>query len=689
VSADATGTGTRLVGVDVGGTFTDLILLDPSLPGGLRIAKVPTTVDNQADGVLAALSSAGVDVAALDQIVHGTTTTTNALLERKIARVGLITTKGFRDVLELGRRTRPTSYGLTGAFEPLIERQYRLEVAERVDADGEILVPLDEDGVRDAARALKEMGCDAVVVHFLHSYANRTHEERATALIRETWPEAEVTAGSAILSEFREYERGTTAAVNAAVQPVLRRYLSRLQGALAERGYRRELLVMQGNGGTLAAGRAAESAVNTVMSGPASGVMAAATVGARSGFPNVITYDMGGTSSDVALIRDGKPEIHAELDLEYGMPIHVPMVDVHTIGAGGGSIARIDEAGLLRVGPESAGARPGPICYGRGGTEPTITDANLVLGRLDPDALLAVDAPVTLADVRGAVETRIARPLGLSVEDAASAILRIGNDKMAGAVRMVSLARGHDPRDFALFAFGGAGPLHATALAAELGIPRVVIPARPGITNAIGCAVADLRNDYVNTLNSPLADLDMTNVHAILAEQEAAGRAAIAGEGVAVEDIVCRRSVDMQFQGQSHILSVPIDSATPSREQLASLFQHAYWERFAVDLPEIRPVLVNLHTAVLGRRPEISVAAFAGTDSRARSFEEARETRRQVWFEQGGWQDTPIYRRDRLPAGGPLEGPAIVAQFDATTVIEPGQSAETDANGNLVIHLTP
>jgi N-methylhydantoinase A len=680
-------TGPRLVGVDVGGTFTDLILLDPTAPGGLRLAKVPTTTDNQAGGVLAALDKVGADLATIDQIVHGTTTTTNALLERKTARTGLITTKGFRDILELGRRTRPTSYGLTGAFEPLIARQDRLEVAERVDAEGAVLTPLDEDGVRAAATALKTAGCEAVVIHFLHSYANQAHEKRAVELVREVWPDADVTAGSAILSEFREYERGTTAAVNAAVQPVLRRYLARLTDALSERGYRRELLVMQGNGGTVAAPLAAEHAVNTVMSGPASGVMAAATVGARSGFPNVITYDMGGTSSDVALIRDGKPSIHAELDLEYGMPIHVPMVDVHTIGAGGGSIARVDEAGLLRVGPESAGAMPGPICYGRGGTEPTVTDANLVLGRLDPDALLAVDAPVTLADIEAIIQAKVGVPLGLSVEDAAAAILRIGNDKMAGAIRMVSLARGHDPRDFALFAFGGAGPLHATALAAELAIPRVVIPARPGITNAIGCVVADLRHDFVNTVNAPLPDLDMDQVHALLAEQEASGRRVIADEAVEIEDVICRRSVDMQFLGQSHILSVEIDSATPSREDLAALFQSAYWARFAVDLPEIRPVLVNLHTAVLGRRKPIPIDAFAGTAARAETVEAAVRSRRRVWFSATGWTETPVLDRDSLPIGGHFEGPAIVSQFDATTVIEPGQRARVDEHGNLIVEV--
>ncbi|MCR9070744.1 MAG: hydantoinase/oxoprolinase family protein [Alphaproteobacteria bacterium] len=675
----------RIVGVDVGGTFTDLVYLDAEIPGGLALAKVPTTLDNQAGGVMAALEAAGVDTALLDQIVHGTTTTTNALLERKVARTGLITTRGFRDVLELGRRTRPAPYGLTGGFEPLIPRELRLEVAERMDAEGEVLTPLDEAAVIAAAETLKAAGCEAIVIHFLHSYANPTHERRAAELVRAHWAEAEVTAGHAILSEFREYERGTTAAVNATVQPVLRRYLKRLTDRLSEGGYGRTLLVMQGNGGTISAKRAADQAVNTVMSGPASGVMAAAYTARAAGFENVLTYDMGGTSSDVGLIIDGIPSIHSELDLEYGMPIHVPMVDVHTIGAGGGSIASVDASDLLRVGPESAGAMPGPICYARGGTQPTITDANLVLGRLDPARLLSVDTPVSLEDVRSRIRETIGDPLGLSADNAAAAILRVANDRMAGAIRMVSLSKGHDPRDFVLFAFGGAGPLHATALARELAVPTVVVPARPGITNAIGCAVADLRHDFVNTLNAPLEALDIADVHALFAEQEAEGRALLEAEGVTLAGVEIRRSVDMQFLGQSHILQVPLDMAAPRLDDLDRLFAAAYWERFAVELPEIRPVLVNLHTAVLGHRPAVPLAQLAASDTRAATLDGARQTARPVWFEGAGWCETPVYRRETLPADAAFDGPAIVAQFDSTTVIEPGQSARLDPFGNLVI----
>lgn len=670
------------VGIDVGGTFTDLLAIDPETRE-VKLAKVPTTVDNQAIGFMAALASASLDPAVLQAVVHGTTTTTNALLERKIARVGLITTQGFRDVLELGRRTRPQPYGLRGTFRPMIDREVRLEVPERMDADGKVLTPLDEAAVAEAANKLLVQGCEAVVIHFLHSYINPAHERRATEIVRELWPNPYVTAGHVILSEYREYERGVTAAVNASVQPVLDRYLSRLRKELGAKGFDRDLLVMQGNGGTISSQLIAESAVNTVMSGPASGVMAAAYTGRASGHPNLITYDMGGTSTDVGLIENAVPQVSGELELEYALPIHVPMVDVHTIGAGGGSIASVDAAGMLRVGPESAGARPGPICYGRGGTEPTITDANLILGRLNPDRLLGVDNKVTLDRVRDLILEKVGSRLGLDAGAAAAAILRIANDRMAGAIRLVSLSRGHDPRDFALFAFGGAGPLHATALVRELAIPTVLVPARPGITNALGCVVADLRHDYVRTVNKPLSAVDDATVARIYAEQAAEGEATIAREGVPVRELRRVLAADMQFQGQSHILSVGVESADIGVAGLHKAFAAAYFRRFGIELAEIPPVLVNLHTAVIGVRPEISLGALAATE-RAPTLKAAQAGERRVWFNDG-WRETPVYAREKLPLDAAFEGPAILEQLDCTTVVEPGDKVRQDKLGNLLI----
>ncbi len=678
--------GAAIVGCDVGGTFTDLLVLRPG-PGGLSLAKVPTTVANQADGVLAALAASGVPPQEIALFIHGTTATTNALLERKLARCGLITTRGFRDVLELGRRTRPKPYGMTGHFEPVIPRELRLEVRERMTAQGEILTPLDEAEVERAARALIAAGVEAVVIHFLHSYANPAHELRAAEIVRSLWPNDYVTIGHQVIAEYREYERGVTAAVNGAVQPILHRYIARLEKELSARGYARQLLIMQGNGGTASAALVTEQAVQTVMSGPASGVIAAAHTALAAGYRNVITYDMGGTSTDVALIQNGRPIVSSELELEYAMPIHVPMVDVHTVGAGGGSIASVNEGGLLQIGPESAGANPGPICFGRGGTRPTLTDANLVLGRLNNERLLGVTDGTTVGSVRAAIDERVARPLGIGADEAAAAILRVANDKMAGAIRLVSLARGHDPRDFALFAFGGAGPLHATALARDLGIPDVIIPARPGLTNAFGCLVADIRHDFVRTINKPLTGLTNADLHAVFDAHVEDGKALIARDNVALADISVLRSADMQFAGQSHILNVLIGDDGIDVARLQQAFADAYWKRFHVSLPEIRPVLVNLHTAVIGRREPISIRHLAGED-RAADVAGARTGTRKVRYEQG-WIDTPVYERHRLPFDSAFAGPAVLEQLDATTIIEPGDRARVDQFGNVIVTVSP
>ena len=677
---------TQIVGVDVGGTFTDLVLFDTETES-VKISKVPSTPENQSFGVMSALDSVGVSLESLDALIHGTTVTTNALLERKVSRVGLITTRGFRDVLELGRRTRPKPYGMTGSFECIIPRELRLEVGERVDCDGEVVEELNEADVLTAVKQLLESGAEALVIHFLHSYKNDSHERKTEEIARKIWPNTFVTRGSALVSEFREYERGTTAAINAAIQPVLHRYIERLQEKLKEEGYSKDLLVMQGNGGTVSSGIVAEDAVKTVMSGPASGVMAAAYTASQSGFNKVVTYDMGGTSCDVGLIVNGIPQVTSELEIEYAMPIHVPMVDVHTIGAGGGSLAWVNDAGLLQVGPESAGAQPGPICYGRGGEKPTITDANLVLGRLNPDALLAVDNPVSLEIVRNCLVEEVGSKLGLQdAEEIASAIVRIANMNMAGALRLVSLARGYDPRDFALFAFGGAGPLHAVALARELGIPKVLVPMRPGITNAVGCVVADVRHDYVNSINIPLAQADMDLVEQLFCRQIEAGKKIIAEEGVEIEELLVIHDVDMQFQGQTHILNFPVQETRLSREALQSAFEKAYWDRFEVELPEIRAVLVNLHTAVIGRRKPVPLAALMSAKEQKNTVDECRTGSRKVWFESG-WQETPIYNREFLPVKAKFNGPAVIEQLDTTIIVEPENQVEVDLEGNLIISL--
>ena len=674
-----------LIGVDVGGTFTDLIKLDQNT-GKVRLAKVASTIENQAFGVMQSIAEAETNLKNVALVVHGTTTTTNAVLERKLSRTGLITTAGFRDVLELGRRTRPQPYGMKGHFLPIIPRDLRLEVGERMDYAGRILIPLNESSVREAGKKLLDQGVESVVVHFLHAYANPEHELRAAEVLAEFWPNEYITTGHSLLSESREFERGVTAAVNAAVQPILKRYINKLDSELEAEGYAGELLVMNGNGGTVSAKRVIREAAKTVMSGPASGVIAAAYTGTAAGRPNLITYDMGGTSTDVALIRGGEPSVSNEIELDYAMPIHVPMVDVRTIGAGGGSIAKVNDAGLLEVGPHSAGAEPGPICYGRGGNEPTISDANFLLGRLDVTKLKSVSQEVDIEHIRSIFQEKLADPLNIDAETAAAAVLQVAITRMAGATRMVSVSLGEDPRDFSLFAFGGAGPMHATALARELGIPEVIVPARPGITNALGCVVADMKHDFVLTVNSPLNNVDMDEIIGILKAQSKEGTELIQKEPVSVEEIKVVHSFDMQFVGQTHILSVFLPTYDLSHEVVQSAFDEAYYGRFRVRLPEIRAQIVNVKTTVMGRRTGICLDGLIDASGRVESLEMAQNGARPVWF-NGDWQNTKIFNREALPLSAKIKGPAILEQMDTMVLIEPGDEAISDKNGNILISL--
>ena len=674
-----------LIGVDVGGTFTDLIKLDQNT-GKVRLAKVASTIENQAFGVMQSIAEAETNLKNVALVVHGTTTTTNAVLERKLSRTGLITTAGFRDVLELGRRTRPQPYGMKGHFLPIIPRDLRLEVGERMDYAGRILIPLNESSVREAGKKLLDQGVESVVVHFLHAYANPEHELRAAEVLAEFWPNEYITTGHSLLSESREFERGVTAAVNAAVQPILKRYINKLDSELEAEGYAGELLVMNGNGGTVSAKRVIREAAKTVMSGPASGVIAAAYTGTAAGRPNLITYDMGGTSTDVALIRGGEPSVSNEIELEYAMPIHVPMVDVRTIGAGGGSIAKVNDAGLLEVGPHSAGAEPGPICYGRGGNEPTISDANFLLGRLDVTKLKSVSQEVDIEHIRSIFQEKLGDPLNIDAETAAAAVLQVAITRMAGATRMVSVSLGEDPRDFSLFAFGGAGPMHATALARELGIPEVIVPARPGITNALGCVVADMKHDFVRTVNSPLNNVDMDEIIGILKAQSKEGTELIQKEPVSVEEIKVVHSFDMQFVGQTHILSVFLPTYDLSHEVVQSAFDEAYYGRFRVRLPEIRAQIVNVKTTVMGRRTGLCLDGLIDASGRVESLEMAQNGARPVWF-NGDWQNTKIFNREALPLSAKIKGPAILEQMDTMVLIEPGDEAISDKNGNILISL--
>jgi N-methylhydantoinase A len=668
------------IGVDVGGTFTDLLALDPER-GVFRVAKMPSTPEDQSVGFIAGLSVLETDLTAVAALVHGTTVATNAVLERKGARCGLITTAGFRDVLELGRRTRPNPYGMTGSFEALIPRDLRAEVSERIDAAGRVLTPLDEAAVRQEVHRLRARGAEALVIQFIHSYANPSHEQRCAEIARELWTNQYVTLSSDILREVREFERGSTAALNGYVQPIVSRYLGRLSQNLRSAGLNNELLVMQGNGGMMSTGTAVDLAVRTVLSGPAAGAIAAARVGAQAGYPNLVACDMGGTSFDVSLIAAGEPALSAEKDIAYGVPLRLPLVDIHTIGAGGGSIARITRAGLLQVGPESAGARPGPIAYRRGGTDVTVTDANLVLGRLNPDRLTGAAGVAPMERIAAAIEAQIGAPLGLDAIAAAVAVLAVTTNQLAHAIRLVSVEKGHDPRDFALFAFGGAGPLHAVEIARELGIPTVLVPRFPGITSGLGCVLAPVRHDFVQSIGQPLANAETSEIDGRFADQAAAGRQLLDREGVPLVEIVVQHEVDLLFRGQSHVFRVPVTAPGFDRNTVLADFMDSYKARFDIELPEMTAILANLRTTVIGRRAPVDLAIFAPAEQSAATQPSGT---REVHF-SGGWFDTPIYDRALLDRGVRLAGPVIVEQPDTTVVIDPGATAAVDGLGNLVI----
>ena len=671
----------QIAGVDVGGTFTDLIITKPK-SDELGFIKVPTTTENQALGVMDSFNKSRINLKEIDLIIHGTTTTTNALLERKLSKTGLITTRGFRDILELGRRTRPQPYGMKGNFEPIIPRNLRFEVSERTDAQGKILKSLVEEEVLSVIKKMLKVQCEAIIIHFLHSYSNPKNELKAKKIVLKHWPNHYVTSGHELLSENREYERGVTASINASVQPILENYIKKLETELKMNGYKRDLLVMNGNGGTVSSKLVSKEAAKTVMSGPASGVIAAAYTGKFAKIKNMITYDMGGTSTDVAMIRNNQPAVSNEIDIEYGMPVHVPMVDVRTIGAGGGSIASVNQGGLLEVGPSSAGANPGPICYGKGGEYPTISDANFLLGRFINKTINVIDDKKIKKKINKIFETKLSKQLNETVLNSAEAIIKIANNKMANAIRMVSISLGEDPREFSLFAFGGAGPMHASALAKELDIPKVFIPARPGLTNALGCLVADLRQDFSKTINISMENLKIKDVHNLFEYFNKSGLNLIKKQKVKTIKIDSFFSLDMQFVGQTHILRIPISNKKPSKKYIQKKFEEYYFKRFKVKLDRISANIVNINVSVVGKREAFDLKKLINLKSLKTN--NLTKNTRKVFF-NGKWYNTKIYWRDEIPRNFKILGPAIVEQMDSTIVINPNDRANIDNFGNLII----
>jgi N-methylhydantoinase A len=669
-----------VAGIDVGGTFTDVLLYHAETRK-LRLAKVFSTPHLQAEGLLSGLRQFDVPLGDLDAVVHGTTVATNAVLERKGSRTALVTTRGFRDVLEVRRRDRPTTYGLTGQYRPLVPRSLSFEVDERIDAGGKVVAPLREKAIAALADALRAAGVESVAVCLLNSYANPRHEQQLTQGLQCLLPDVPVTASHLICPEAGEFERSSTTAVNAFVRATMARYLDAVQQQLEAEGFTRDVQVMQSNGGLIPARRAGELAVRTLLSGPAAGTVAAAAFGHAAGLPNVISCDMGGTSFDVALIPDGRPAITAESSIDYGVPIKVPMIDIKTIGAGGGSIASIDRAGILQVGPESAGSTPGPACYGRGGTRPTVTDANMVLGRIAADQQLGTQTGfvLDLDAATTAIREHVAEPLGVDVPTAALAIVRIANEKMANAIRMVSVDKGHDPREFALVGFGGAGPLHVAELAKAIGSTTVLVPPHPGALSAYGCLIADVKYDYVTAVTADVDSCTAGQVEGILAAHRELGQKTLEADGFALADTVVEHVAEMNFSKQLYTIRVPLGAAEGgwSPERLTTAFHDQYFATYGGRNPSGRIRLTSLRTVVTGKRPPIGNVEAADTETSV-------ERSRTVIFADGT-HSVPVVRRSTLRAGQTVDGPMIVQQSDTTILLPPHTSATVHENGSLVV----
>ena len=677
------------VGIDTGGTFTDFVFVDAG-SGRRYLHKAPTTPDDPARGILSGLADglrAAGDAAQVAAICHGTTLATNAVLQGNWARTGMITTRGFRDVLDLARQRRPSFFNLDiEKPTPPALRDQRIEVGERMAPDGAVVEPLDETGVRAAAAALRAAGCRAVAVCLLHAYANPDHERRAAALVRQEWPDAYVCASSEILPEFREFERFATATVNASLMPVLDRYLEAFEHGLAGLGVTAALTVMQSNGGTAATATIRRAPVNTFFSGPAGGVIGAVALAREAGAADFVTFDMGGTSTDVCLIRAGEPE-RANVREMGGFPVRARTLDMHTIGAGGGSLAWVDPGGRRSAARATAAGMPGPPCYGRGGERPTVTDANMLLGRLNPRALLDGRMAVYPDKALAAIETHLAGRLAMDPVEAAVGVLDIVNVNMLGAVRVISVERGEDPRRFALMPFGGAGPLHAAAVAALAGMREVLVPAAPGVLSAAGLLLADARGEFGVTLLTPAEPDGLPALDAAIGGLRDRSRAWLASEALDPAGAMQEYLAEMRYLGQNHDLPVPLDAPgldAAGLDRLVDRFHAAHRRAYGHDMPDRRVEIVTLRLSTTVRRPSPPGWRDRREPSR---LGEAVAARRPVWFAGPGFVDTPVYARAQIPLDARFAGPAVIEQMDATTIVPPGAEAASDPAGNLLIRL--
>jgi N-methylhydantoinase A len=676
---------------DIGGTFTDLVFLDEAT-GEVGMAKVSTTPADFAQGVVDSLRKAGVAVAQAEYFVHGSTIIINAITERKGVKTGLITTKGFRDVLEIGRANRPDIYNMYYTKpKPFVPRYLRLEAEERVNYKGEELQPLREADVQAAVEKLKGEGVQAIAVCFLHSYANPSHEIECGEIVNQLAAELPLSLSHQITKEWREYERTSTTVLNSYVHPIARDYLDNLQKDLQGMGMQpRALHVMQSNGGSATFEAGKSLPINLVESGPVAGVIGAATIGQLVGEPNVISLDIGGTTAKTSLVLNSKPRITTEYSIERrrdyaGYPVLAPTVDIVEIGAGGGSIAWVDKAGALRVGPVSAGADPGPACYGRGGEQPTVTDANVLAGRINPEYFLGGEIQLDVKKAEAAMQP-IADAFHMDIEQAAMGVIRIADANMINALKLVSVRRGYDPREFVLIAFGGGGPMHAGALMRELRVKKVIIPSEPAVFSAWGMLMTDLRRDYIRTLINRTDQISPDRLGGIFIEMEEQAMAELVAEGVKQDEMAFERHADMRYMGQEHTVKVPLPGGKITGEMVPEINErfhslHEVTYTFRLDTPV---ELVNYHVTALGRvrKPEIKKL-----DGRGGKLRQARKGARRVNFDELGFHDAEIYERDQLPVGAAVEGPAVVEEPASTTVVFPGQKLSRDEYGFLHIEM--
>jgi N-methylhydantoinase A len=679
--------GTLRTAIDIGGTFTDLASYDVATRS-VRFEKALSTPDSLDRGVLECFEKGSVDPAAMEQFIHGSTVAINAIIQKTGARTALITTDGFTDVYEIGRANRPDTYNLF--FEkpaPLIPATLRFGIAERVGPDGKVLTALTATAIDGVVKKVKAANVQAVAVCLLHSYANIRHEAAIGRAIRAALPDVFVTLSHEILREYREYERTSTTVLNAYVGHQVSGYLRDLERPLRDRTFTGRFLIMQSNGGVMTAKRASQVPVAMMESGPAGGIIGAAELGKLIGDSDVIAFDMGGTTAKTCLVEQGLPKMTDQYYIggyRDGYPMRIPAVDIIEVGAGGGSIAWIDAGGALKVGPQSAGSAPGPVCYARGGVEPTVTDANLVTGRLNPTRFLGGEFDLDMAGAQAAIAKRIGTPLGMDVLDTACGIIRITDARMSFAVRAITLQRGYDPRRFAMVAFGGAGPLHAMAIARELHIPRVIIPPQPGHFSALGMLLTDLRQDFVQTRVTDLAGLNAADLNERFTALEKEGRASIAREGYAPEAVTLLRSMDMRYLGQEYTVRVSVPDVLSDRQVLKTLREHfdvAYDLRYGHSSPDQPAQIVNFRVTAIGRVEKPDLASLQ--DKRIPAASTACE--RQVYFEGKGHLLCPVAQRAALTEGTTIEGPAIIEEYASTTVLHPGDRAIVNQFGCLVI----